>query len=349
MTENNNFNRNNAKTVFIALLMLSGFTLIVLHVNYFLLVCAGIFFSVVLNSFSNWISKKLRTKYRLSLFITLLLMSSLLTAVILFIGPSITEQVNEMAEIIPKSLSNLKEKIVQTEMGQEIFDEVPKTRDDIMGNRGESLSKITRLFSTTLVVFTDIIVVIFTGIFLAADPVTYKKGFISLFPVNFRPRLGEVLNKTHETLSRWMIAKLISMLLVGIASAIGLISLGIPLPYGLALIAALFSFIPNIGPYLGLAPALLIAFMESTDKALFVILLYSGIQIVESYLITPLIEKKMVALPAALTLLWMVLFGIFAGILGLLLATPILVALIVIIGELYVKDYLENEGDIRIK
>jgi len=349
MTENNYFNRKIAKAVFIALLMLSGLTLIVLHVNYFLLVFAGIFFAVVLNSFSNWISKKLKTKYGLSLFIALLLISSLLTAMILFTGPSITEQVNEMAETIPKSLRKLKEKVLQNELGQKIFDEVPDNREDIIGDKGEAFSKITRFFSSTLGGFADIIIIIITGIYLAADPITYKKGFICLFPVNFRQRLGEVLNKTHDTLSRWMIAKFISMLVVGIATAIGLNLLGIPLPYGLALIAALFSFIPNIGPYLGLAPGLLIAFMEGTDKALYVIILYFGIQIIESYLITPLIEKKMVALPAALSLLWMVLFGIFAGILGLLLATPILVALIVIIGELYVKDYLENKREIMIK
>jgi predicted PurR-regulated permease PerM len=349
MTENNNFNRKIAKAVFIALLILSGFALIVFHVNFFLLVFAGIFFAVVLNSFSNWISKKLKTKYGLSLVIVMLLISGVLTAMILFIGPSIAEQVNEMTETIPKSLMNLKEKIVQTDIGQKIFDEVPDNGEDIIGDKGEAFSKITNFFSTTLGAFADIIIIIITGIYLAADPETYKKGFISLFPVNFRQRLGEVLHKIHDTLSRWMIAKLISMLVVGIATAIGLHLLGIPLPYGLALIAALFSFIPNIGPYIGLAPALLIAFMDGADKALYVIILYFGIQIIESYLITPLIEKKMVALPAALSLVWMVLFGIFAGILGLLLATPILVALIVIIDELYVKDYLEHKNNIMIK
>jgi predicted PurR-regulated permease PerM len=89
--------------------------------------------------------------------------------------------------------------------------------------------------------------------------------------------------------------------------------------------------------------------MDGTDKVLFVIILYSGIQMIETNLITPLIEKKMVALPAALSLVWMVLCGVFAGILGLLLATPILVALKVIIGELYVKDYLEDRNDPLIK
>ena len=75
---------------------------------------------------------------------------------------------------------------------------------------------------------------------------------------------------------------------------------------------------------------------------IYVLILYSGIQIVESYLITPMIEKKIVHLPPALTLFWLVLLGILTGILGLIMATPILAALIVIIGELYVKDNLES-------
>jgi predicted PurR-regulated permease PerM len=349
MTQNNNFNRKIATAVFITLLMLSGLALIVFHLNYFLLVFAGIFFAVVLNSSSNWISKKLKTNYGVSLVIVLLLAAGLLSAMILVIGPSITKQVHEITETIPKSLSNLKVRIGETDMGQKIFEEVPNNPKDIIGDKGKAFSTITRFFSSTLGVFTDMMIIFMTGIFLAADPVTYEKGFISLFPVSFRQRLGEVLHQTHDALGRWMIAKFSSMLIIGMATAIGLYLLGIQLPLGLALIAALLSFIPNIGPFLGLAPALLVAFMDGTDKVLFVIILYSGIQMIETNLITPLIEKKMVALPAALSLVWMVLCGVFAGILGLLLATPILVALKVIIGELYVKDYLEDRDDPLIK
>jgi predicted PurR-regulated permease PerM len=349
MTENTNFNGRIIKAVFITLLMLSGLALIVFHLNYFLLVFAGIFFAIVLNSSSNWISKKLKTTYGLSLFIVLLLISGVLTGMILLIGSSISEQVKEMTETIPKSLGNLKEEIGKTDIGKKIFDEMPDNPEDIIADKGKAFSTITRFFSSTLGVFTDMMIIFMTGIFLAADHETYKEGFIRLFPVNFRQRLGEVLHKTHDAISRWMIAKLSSMLIVGIATAIGLYVLGIPLSLGLALIAALLCFIPNIGPFLGLVPALLVAFMDGTDKVLYVIILYSGIQLIETNLITPLIEKKMMALPAALSLVWMVLCGGFAGILGLLLATPILVALIVIVSELYVKDYLEGRNDLLIK
>ncbi len=132
------------------------------------------------------------------------------------------------------------------------------------------------------------------------------------------------------------------MSVVGVASGVGLMLLGMPLPWALALFAFFFAFIPNIGPYIALLPAVLIGLMESPSMALYVTILYFGIQLVESYLLTPVIEKKMVSIPPALMLLWQVLMGTFAGIAGLFLATPILAALIVIVTELYVKDKLEK-------
>jgi len=348
MEETSRFNRKITKTIFISLLMLAGFALLIFQINFFLLVFAGVFFGVLLHAAADWLTRKLKLKYGLSLVIVLLLIVGVLVGMIMFVGPSISEQVNQMVDTLPQSIKNLKEKITQTALGQKLFDEIPDNPQDLLGNRKEVVSKVVGSFSTTVGAFANLLIILITGIFLASDPGTYKNGFIRLFPLTFRPRLSEVLDKTYDTLSLWMMAKLISMAVVGVSTAIGLRLLGIPLPYALALIAALFSFIPNIGPYLALAPALLIAFMEGTDKALYVVILYFGIQIIESYLITPLIEKKMVALPPALTLLWMVIIGTLTGILGLILAAPILAALIVIISELYVKDFLERGNKIKM-
>lgn len=341
------FDRRVAAAVFTALLITSGFALLVFHLNFFLLIFAGVFFAVLLNAFANWINRKTKLRYSFSLLLVVLLIAGFFTAIIMLIGPSISKQVNEMVETLPKSLQSLQEKVKQTELGRALFDEVPEKPQDLIKNKKDVFSKVTGIFSSTIGVFADVFIILIIGIFLASDPGTYSRGFISLFPVTFRSRLGEVLDQTHRTLTLWMAAKLMSMAVVGICTAIGLQVLGIPLPYALALIAALFSFIPNIGPYLALAPALLIAFMSGPQDALYVLILYFGIQIIESYLITPLIEKKMVALPPALMLSWMVLFGIFAGILGLILATPILAATIIFIQELYVKDYLEQNRQIH--
>lgn len=341
MEKVNDYKQSNSKTIFIALLMLSGFALLVFHANFFLLVFAGIFFSVLLNFAANWIVGKIPVKYGLALFLVLLFITVISYLIILLIGTSMVEQVQEMTETLPHSLQNLKEQISKTSIGQTLFNELPNDLGTLLESKDKVMSKIVGSFSTTVGAIANFFIIIVTGIFLASSPGIYTKGFIRLFPLNFRPKLREVMDKTQNTLSRWMVAKLISMIVVGVFTAIGLVALGMPMPYALALIAALLSFIPNIGPYMALAPAVLISLMQGGNMFLYVLILYFGIQIVESYLITPMIEKKMVHLPPALTLFWMVLLGILTGVLGLIMATPILAALMVIIKELYVKDYLE--------
>ncbi len=343
------FNKKITTGIFITLLMISSFALLVFHPNYFLLVFAGIFLSVLLNYSSSWIVRNTGMKYWLALLLVILFSVGILYLMIILIGPSIASQVREMSDTLPKSLNNLKEEITGTKVGKELFDELPTEMDELMNNREEIFSRIVGSFSSTIGAIANFFIIIITGIFLASTPHIYTQGFVRLFSVDFRPRLREVMNKVQSTLSLWMMAKLISMLVVGILTAIGLEILGMPLPYALALIAALFSFIPNIGPYLALAPAVLIALMEGGNMFIYVLILYFGIQIVESYLITPLIEKKMVHLPPALTLFWMVLLGILTGILGLILATPILAALVVIINELYVKDNLEAGYELQVE
>jgi len=339
------FNRKITKAVLIALAMLSGFVLIAFQINFVLLVFAGIFTSVVLTYASSWVSGKLRIKYGLSLLIVLLLLSGSIVGLVLLIGPSIVEQSSEMIDTLPKSLASLKEKVSQTTIGENILKRIPENPENLVEDKGEAVSNVAAVLSAVTGAFANFVIIIITGIYLASDPETYTKGFKSLFPVAFRSRLGEVMDKTYHTLSLWMMAKLISMLVVGVASAVGLLLLGIPLAFALAFIAALFSFIPNIGPILAIVPAALIAFTEGSDKALYVVLLYFGIQLVESYLITPLVEKKMIALPPALSLFWMVIWGLLAGVFGLVMATPILAVIIVIVGELYVKDYVEAQSD----
>ena len=344
MEKADDFNRRITKTIFIALLMLSAFALI-FHTNFFLLVFAGIFFSVLLNFACAWIVRKTPLKYGLALFLVLLFITVLFYLIFILIGQSMVDQAKEMTETLPRSLQNLKEQISQTSIGQSLFNQLPTDLGDLLKNRDEVMSKIVGSFSTTVGAIANFFIIIVTGIFLAASPSIYTKGFIRLFPLNSRSRLREVMEQTQKSLSMWMIAKLFSMLVVGVFTAIGLEILGMPMPYALAFIAALFSFIPNIGPYLALVPAVLIALMQGGNMYIYVLILYFGIQIVESYLITPMIEKKMVHLPPALTLFWMVLLGVLTGILGLILATPILAALLVIIKELYVKDYLEADKE----
>jgi predicted PurR-regulated permease PerM len=128
--------------------------------------------------------------------------------------------------------------------------------------------------------------------------------------------------------------------IVGGITTGGLWLLGVSLAPALELLAALAEFVPNVGPFLAFLPALLLALTESATRALAVLLLYLGVQGFESYMLTPLVEKRAVALPPALTITAQVLMAVLAGGLGLALATPLAAAALVLVQRLYVEDTL---------
>lgn len=117
------------------------------------------------------------------------------------------------------------------------------------------------------------VVVLFVGFYLAASPHLYINGFLKLLPSNKRARAREVLFTIGETLQRWLLGRPILMVTNGILTAIGLALLGVPLAVPLGIIAGLLNFIPNLGPIIAGVPAVLIAFVQSPDLALYVLLI----------------------------------------------------------------------------
>ena len=125
---------------------------------------------------------------------------------------------------------------------------------------------------------------------------------------------------------------------------IGLYILGIPLALTLGLLAGLLSFIPNFGPIISAIPALLLAFIQSPVTALYVLGLYVGVQLIESNLVTPMIERNTIELPPAVTILFQLALAVMVGGLGLVLATPLLAVIIVVIQMVYIQDILGDSA-----
>lgn len=130
------------------------------------------------------------------------------------------------------------------------------------------------------------------------------------------------------------------MAVIGVLTTLGLWLLGVPLALTLGILAALLEFIPNFGPILSAVPAVLLALMESPRLALWVILLYLGIQAAESYLITPLVQRRLASLPPVLVIVSQILGGVLFGFLGFALATPLLAFALVLVKRLYIEDRL---------
>ena len=198
-------------------------------------------------------------------------------------------------------------------------------------------------FSSTVAVLGGIVLILFVAIFVAIDSRTYLEGLMHLFPHEARPRAREVLSATGMMLRRWLFTQFISMLAVGVLTAVVLLSLGVKAAIALGIIAGVLEFIPIAGPILAAVPAIAMGFLDGPEKALYVTLAYIVIQQVEANLLYPLLMKKGLELPPVLTIFTQGVMSLVFGFVGLLVAVPMLAAVIVPIKMLYVRDVVGDE------
>ena len=145
------------------------------------------------------------------------------------------------------------------------------------------------------------------------------------------------------TVRMWVLGRIVSAALIGIGVSVGLWLLDIPLALMLGLLAGVLTFVPNFGPIASAIPAMLLALTRSPLDVLYVMLLFIGVQIVESTVLTPMIEKRAVEVPPALLLGVQVILGLLTGIVGLALAAPLTAVAMVLIRHLYVEDVLGDD------
>lgn len=207
------------------------------------------------------------------------------------------------------------------------------------------LRRVAGVFSTAFGALAGLLVVLLTGLFFAGSPETYRNGFLRLLPVRNRPRVAEVLDEAAHALRWWILGQLVSMAVVGSLVTVGLWFLGVPLAPVLGLISALCTFVPYLGPIVSAIPGLLIAWSVSPLLLLYAFILYVVVENLEGSVITPLIQQRAVKLPPGLTIGAQMLAGIVWGVLGIIFATPLLAAAMVVVKRLYVEDVLGDSLD----
>lgn len=196
-------------------------------------------------------------------------------------------------------------------------------------------SMFKKFFTSTFGFLGDLYTVFFLGLFLAATPKEYVKGIVSLVPRKGRSKANKVLETMGLNLRSWFKGMTYSVLITFALTAGGLLALGVDQWLILSLLAGLLTFIPNFGPIISLIPAVLVGFLDSAQQALYIGILYFFVQLIESNLITPYIQNKMLSIPAALLLFFQMLMGILGGAWGVVMATPFLVVIMTLVQELY--------------
>jgi predicted PurR-regulated permease PerM len=215
---------------------------------------------------------------------------------------------------------------------------------------GRQVSGVARylfpFLSSTFAVFAGILLIVFLAIYIGAEPDLYHAGLMHLFPHHARKRAGEVLSAIATVLRRWLVTQLIAMLAIGTITTSVLLALDVKAAFALGALAGLLEFVPTIGPLLSAIPAVAMGFLDSPDKALAVAVAYGVIQFLENHLLIPLLMKGGVNLPPALTIVSQALMALLFGFLGLMVAVPLLAAILVPVKMLYVEGVVGDDMDV---
>ena len=303
-----------------------------------LLVFGATVIAVLIHALAGAIERRTPLSARLSFYAALLVIVAVIAALGWVFGAQVGAQFSQLSETIPPMWERIQTWIQTVPGGSALLRSVSE-----MSLEGSGLiTSAPQLLGSMAAGVTDVVVVLFGAIFIAADPGLYRRGLALLFPKDRRPLADEVLGESGEAIKLWMLGQFVSMAVVGTLTGVGLWLVGVPAPVALGLIMGLLEIVPFLGPILGSVPILIMALSAGSQTVLWALVVILIVQQAEGNLITPYVQKRAVALPPALTVFGVIAGGILFGIPGVIFAAPLLVVVYVLVKRLYVEEALHT-------
>ncbi len=304
-----------------------------------LLIFAAVLGAAALRGAADWVTARTKLPIGFSLAMVVLVIAGLLIGLVWWTGPILYNQLSDLAVRLIQELGRL----------QDHFH-----IDALLGDSGVQLQSLAdrfagpaaSIFTFSLSTLTELVVAFVAALYFASAPDLYVGGVIRLAPIHYRKRLGHVGQTVAHVLRLWVLGQLIDMVVIGIVASFGLWMVGVPVPFALGAISGLFTFVPYLGTILSGALAILVALSTGVSTALWALSVFTLCHVVEGYLVGPIIQRRILELPPALTLLSMSVLGSLFGVLGIILGTPLAAVLLVLVQALYVGDVLgDHETD----
>jgi predicted PurR-regulated permease PerM len=325
-------------------LILAVTDLLVATLSVLLLIFAGLLFGVLVHGLASWPARRIGIPYIACYVGIVILIFAVMGLGFFYLGQQIAQRTDELWSQLQSSLQQAREQVNQMEWAKQVVPEAKEVKGALADGSSSILPKMFQGLQWVAWSLTGAVVIFFIGLYAAFDPDLYRSGIIKLFPFPQRDRVSDVLDKLRKAAGLWIIGRLLSMSIVGIVTGIGLWMLNVPLPITLGVLAALLTFVPNFGPLLAAAPQVLLALNVSTSTAIYVVIFNIVLQGVESYLLTPLVEKHEVSLPPILTISAQLVMGVIAGVIGVMMAAPLVVVIMVLVQTLYIRDRLGDQS-----
>lgn len=284
--------------------------------------------------------EKMGVPFRVALPLTVVVFVGSLVGLMVAMVPELMAQVRLLATQLPETLDQAQVWFrQQTGQGPE-----SQLERSLSAQVSGFLSRFVPLAFNLITTLLGSFAIIVLATFFAAQPDVYRQLLLRLVPYDQKDRWERVYVEAGRNLRRWTLGKALTMLGIGIVTYIGLSLFKIPGALALAAFAALMEFIPNFGPTIAAAPAVVAAFAISPRTALYVALFYFLLQQVQNAITVPLVERRAVNIPPAMLLVWQLMLAVGFGLLALFVATPLLAILAVAVRILYLEPSEERQA-----
>lgn len=194
----------------------------------------------------------------------------------------------------------------------------------MVGQMMGGVGHLTRVVGGIIGAATTTVLIVVIGIYIAVEPQLYRRGLAWMVPLDQRDHFGGTLHRMGRSLRRLLAGRLLGMAVEGLATWLLLELYGVPMAALLGLLTGLLAFLPNIGALISGLLMILVGFSGGQEMGLYTVLVYAVVQVVDGYLIVPMIARKTADLPPALVLAAQLVMGVLFGLLGLILADPLL-------------------------
>jgi predicted PurR-regulated permease PerM len=307
-----------------------------------LVIFGGVLFAISLRRTAEAFGRLTGLPVGWSLLIIVLLIIAFFSAMGWFFSQAIASQIDQLSQQLPVAAEKVGNMISQSSIGKTLTQYV--NTSNIQTSPTTMLQSFFGVATNVVEAVGGIVLLVFLALYFAAEAERYAGGLVQLVPPASRARAAEILRETASAIWYWMLGRLFSMTVLGVMTALGLWLLGVPLAIALGFLAGVMIFVPYMGSVASAIPSVIIAASINLTLAVYVIALYLGVHLVEGYILEPLVQRRAVHLPPALTLSAQVILGVLAGFIGLLFATPLVAAVLVMVRMIYVEDILGDRG-----
>jgi len=298
-----------------------------------------------LDPWVDWMQKR-KIPRSLGIILIYFILFIVIGSVLYLIIPPIVTQVNELSTSFPafiekmtSGFSSLRNYMAQHGVLDNLKDGLKSMSSNLQGAASGIFSTITGVVGA-IVSFLLVLVITF---YMVVEENAMKKIIWSVTPAKHQPYIMQLINRMQKKIGLWLRGQLILSLIIFSLTFLGLSILGVNYALTLALIAGLTEFIPYLGPALAAIPAIFLAFTQSPMLALFVLILYYIIQLVENNIIVPKLMQKVVGLNPVVSIVVLLIGFKLAGVMGAILSIPVATAISVFLKDIFDKNEMIEE------